>query len=164
MKRARWGMLLLACGPAVAAGQQAPVVDRHHLPLVVTSDTLAVCRFPVDAPLPAWALEPQPFLTVSRTRTELSIAAPQSLVGDRAECARDYRAVRVSGPLPLDLIGIVAGVAEPLAQAGISLFAISTYETDYVLVKSKDLARATLAWQQAGHSVTTAATEPGRRP
>lgn len=164
MNRVRWGVLLLACGPAVAAGQQAPVVDRHHLPLVITSDTLAVCRFPSDGPLPAWALAPQPFLTVSRTRTELSITAPQSLVGDRAECERDYRAVRVSGPLPLNLIGIVAGVAEPLARAGISLFAISTYETDYVLVKTNDLARATQAWQQAGHSVTTASTEPGRRP
>jgi hypothetical protein len=62
--------------------------------------------------------------------------------------------VKVQGPLPLDLVGIVAAIAEPLAHNGITLFAISTYETDYVLVKEEDLPRARRAWQAAGHTVT----------
>lgn len=154
MSRLRLVIPMLAFGPTVVAGQGTPPVDRHHLPLVVAPDTLAVCRYAPDAPLPAWALGPQPFLTVSRTRTELSVTALQSLVADHAECVRDYRAVRVAGPLPLDLVGIIAGLAEPLAENGISLFAISTYETDYVLVQAKDLPRAVRAWQASGHTVT----------
>ena len=58
------------------------------------------------------------------------------------------------GPLPLDLIGILASIAEPLAEAGLSIFAISTYDTDYVLVKGRDLDTAVRALKRAGHQVT----------
>jgi hypothetical protein len=69
-------------------------------------------------------------------------------------CERDYRAVRVRGPLPLDLIGIVAAIADPLAEAGLSIFAISTYDTDYVLVKARDLEEAVRVLRRAGHRIT----------
>ena len=69
-------------------------------------------------------------------------------------CERDYRAVRVRGPLPLDLIGIVAAIADPLAEAGLSIFAISTYDTDYVLVKAKELEEALRVLRRAGHRIT----------
>ncbi|HEY9444359.1 MAG TPA: ACT domain-containing protein, partial [Gemmatimonadales bacterium] len=64
-----------------------------------------------------------------------------------------YRAFRVRGPLPLDLIGILAAIADPLAEAGLSIFAISTFDTDYVLVKSRDLPAAVEALERAGHQV-----------
>ncbi|HTR21304.1 MAG TPA: ACT domain-containing protein [Gemmatimonadales bacterium] len=147
--------------PIAAAAGQAPT---PHLPLVVLPDTVVVCRFPADGPIPAWALGPQPFLTISRTRTELSITAPQALVAGREGCERGYRPVKVQGPLPLDLVGIVAALAEPLARNGISLFAISTYETDYVLVKDADLPRARRAWQAAGHTVLEQVETPARAP
>jgi hypothetical protein len=69
-------------------------------------------------------------------------------------CERDYRAVRVRGPLPLDLIGIVAAIADPLAEAGLSIFAISTYDTDYVLVKARELEEALRVLRLAGHRIT----------
>jgi hypothetical protein len=69
-------------------------------------------------------------------------------------CERDYRAVRVRGPLPLNLIGIVAAIADPLAEAGLSIFAISTYDTDYVLVKARELEEALRALRRAGHQIT----------
>jgi hypothetical protein len=69
-------------------------------------------------------------------------------------CQRGYRAFRVRGPLPLDLIGILASIAGPLATAGVSIFAISTYDTDYVLVSGKDLDVAIGALKHAGHEVT----------
>jgi hypothetical protein len=147
--------LMLGCGRGLA-GQAATTVDRDHLPLQVVPDTIAVCGLKADGPLPPWALVPQPFLTITRTRTELSVTAPQSLVAGEPNCERDYRAVRVVGPLPLDLIGIVAALAEPLAREGVSLFAISTYETDYVLVKAADLPRALEAWRRAGHMIAGA--------
>lgn len=134
-----------------------------HLPLVILPDTVAVCRFPADAPIPEWALGRQPFLTISRTRTELSITAPQALVAGREGCQRGYRPVMVHGQLPFNLVGIVAALADPLAHNGISLFAISTYDTDYILVKTDDLPRARRAWEAAGHTVTEMPEEPTPR-
>jgi hypothetical protein len=116
-------------------------------------DTLAICRLEASAPLPPWAAQPSPFLTVSRTAHELSITTLQSAVPAGVACERDYRAVRVRGPLPLNLIGILAAIADPLAAAGLSIFAISTYDTDYVLLKTRDLDVALKVLEQAGHQI-----------
>lgn len=138
----------------MAAAQNPSPRQRPHLPLELVPDTLAVCRLDAGVPLPRWAEAPSAFLTVSRTAEELSITAVQRLVPADARCERDYRALRVRGPLPLDLVGILASIAEPLAEAGLSIFAISTYDTDYVLVKSADLPAALEALERAGHRVT----------
>jgi hypothetical protein len=128
--------------------------ERPQLPLQILPETLAVCRLPADAPIPTWASAPSTFLTVSRTSAELSITAVQSLVPAAISCEREYRAFRVRGPLPLNLVGILASIAEPLAAAGLSIFAISTYDTDYVLVRALDLEAAVGALERAGHQVS----------
>jgi hypothetical protein len=135
---------------------QAPDSGRvaRGLPLVVLPHTLAICRLQADAPVPAWAAQPAPFLTLSRTADELSIVAVQALVPEGIRCERDYRALRVRGPLPLNLVGILASIANPLAAAGLSIFAISTYETDYVLLKSADLDSAVTVLRRASHEVS----------
>jgi hypothetical protein len=124
-----------------------------RLPLEVLPDTLAICRLPADAALPAWATAPAAFVTVSRTAEELSITAVQHLVPADVRCERDYRALRVRGTLPPDLVGILLSIADPLAKAGLSIFAISTYDTDYVLVKARDLPAALEVLRAAGHDV-----------
>ena len=124
-----------------------------RLPLEVLPDTLAICRLPADAALPAWAAAPAAFVTVSRTAEELSITAVQRMVPADVRCERDYRALRVRGTLPPDLVGILLSIADPLAKAGLSVFAISTYDTDYVLVKVRDLPAALKALRAAGHDV-----------
>lgn len=121
--------------------------------LAVEDGLLAVCRLPPRAPLPDWAGRARRFLTVSRTAEELSITADAEVVPAETSCARGYRAIRVEGPLALDLVGVLAGIAGPLADAGVSIFAISTYDTDYVLMKAGDLARAVAALERAGHRV-----------
>jgi uncharacterized protein len=126
---------------------------RPGLDLELLPDTLAVCRLAADSAVPAWAAAPAPFVTISRTAEELSITAVQRLVPADVRGERDYRAVRVRGPLPLDLVGILASIADPLAEAGLSIFAISTFETDYVLLKAKDLETALAALRRAGHRV-----------
>lgn len=68
-------------------------------------------------------------------------------------CESGYRALRVRGPLPLNLIGILAAIADPQAEAGLSIFAISTFDTDYVLVKARDLDVAVTTLERAGHQV-----------
>jgi hypothetical protein len=125
----------------------------HPLPLEVLPETLAICRLPPDAALPSWATGPTAFVTVSRTSEELSITAVQHAVPAGVRCERDYRALRVRGTLAPDLVGILLSIVEPLARAGLSIFAISTYDTDYVLVKARDLPAALEALRAAGHDV-----------
>lgn len=134
--------------------QDARPSARPRLPLELLPDTLAICRLEPGAPVPSWAAESSPFLTLSRTAEELSITTLQSTVPAGVPCERDYRAVRVRGPLPLDLVGILAAIADPLAAAGVSIFAISTHDTDYVLVKARELEAALKALRQAGHQIT----------
>jgi hypothetical protein len=134
--------------------QDARPSARPHLPLELLPDTLAICRLEPGAPIPSWAAEPSPFLTLSRTAEELSITTLQTAVPAGVRCERDYRAVRVRGPLPLNLVGIVAAIADPLAEAGMSIFAISTFDTDYVLVKSREVEQALQVLRQAGHQIT----------
>jgi hypothetical protein len=142
------GVMSVADAEAQAGGQRA------RLPLQVLADTLAICRLPADTPLPQWASSVQRFLTISRTAEELSITTVQSAVPSGVPCERDYRALRVRGQLPPNLVGILLSMAEPLARAGLSIFAISTYDTDYVLVKERDLPAAISALRAAGHQVT----------
>ena len=149
-------LLLLTGGvTSMSHAQNQSTRQRPHLPLELLPDTLAICRFHAEARVPEWTGQSRRFLTVSRTAEELSITAVQSAVPRDARCERDYRAFRVRGPLPLDLIGILAAIADPLAEAGLSIFAISTFDTDYVLVKSRDLPAAVEALEGAGHQVKT---------
>ena len=158
------GLYLCALGMShlLGNGRMSTVVEaqdprpssRPRLPLELLPDTLAICRLGPEASVPSWAAGPSPFLTLSRTAEEMSITTLQSRVPAGVTCERDYRAIRVRGPLPLDLVGILASIADPLAAAGLSIFAISTYDTDYVLVKTRDLDPALEALRQAGHQIT----------
>lgn len=148
-------LLLLLGGVMANVSAQGPSEPtRARLQLELLPDTLAICRLPADAPVPAWASSPAPFLTVSRSADELSITALQSLVPDGLRCERDYQALRVKGTLPPNLVGILLSIAEPLANAGLSIFAISTYDTDYVLLKARDVPAGLAALRQAGHQIS----------
>jgi hypothetical protein len=133
--------------------QSGPTSERARLPLELLPETLAICRLDAGASVPGWTERSGGFLTISRTTEELSITAVQRAVPTDLPCERDYRAIRVRGPLPLNLIGIVAAIADPLAEVGLSIFAISTYDTDYVLIKARDLDAALGALERAGHQI-----------
>jgi hypothetical protein len=147
-------LLLLGSLASMAEAQSPGRAERPKLPLELLPDKLAVCRLAPDAAVPPWAAVSHGFVTISRTAEELSITTVQSKVPPGVHCERDYRAFRVRGPLPLNLIGILASIADPLAAAGLSIFAISTFDTDYVLVKGRDLDAAVTALQRAGHHLS----------
>jgi hypothetical protein len=126
------------------------------LPLTLLAEPLAMCQLPAGAALPPWTSDAVSFVTISRTPTELSIVADERAFPADVNAQRGYRAFRVQGPLPMDLIGIFASLAVPLADVGIAIFPIATFETDYLLVHSRDLARATAALARAGHVITEA--------
>jgi hypothetical protein len=110
----------------------------------------AVCRLDPGDALPPWA-DGAGFSSVTRTAYELSIVCEQSRVPEDVRAERGWHAFEVAGPLDFALTGILASLAAPLADAGVSVFAVATYDTDYVLVRDVDAAREAL--RRAGHEI-----------
>ena len=116
---------------------------------------LAICRLPPNTPFPDWATA-APFYSITATGDELSIVCPAECVPDEVCAERNWACLQVAGPLNFALTGVLADLAAPLASAGISIFALSTYDTDYLLVKAGRLANAIVALTAAGHTVVQA--------
>jgi hypothetical protein len=134
---------------------QETMSPRKLVPLEVLNDRLAICRKDKDEPLPKWAkAAPGEFFSVTRTRDELSIIIADARAPREAKCERDWRLLMVKGPLDFNLVGIIAGLSGTLADSGVSIFALSTYDTDYIMVKQTDLDRALAALRQAGYPVS----------
>ena len=119
--------------------------------LTVIRGEFAVWRLPADTPLPS--VDAGTFLSVTRTEDELSIVSPSSAVSEGAKAEAGWCCLRVEGPLYFELTGVVAGLSAPLARAEIPIFVVSTYETDYLLVRTHDLERACSALREEGHIV-----------
>lgn len=124
----------------------------RRLALTLLSETLAVCRLAPEAPLPPWATV-EGFLSVTRTAEELSVVTAESQVPPHVECERSLRALKAEGSFDFSQVGILVAILNPLAEAGISIFAVSTYDTDYVLVREPELAPALAVLRAAGHSI-----------
>ena len=122
------------------------------LTLTLLADALAVCRLSPDAAVPKWALSAL-FSSVTRTADELSVVCAAAGVPDEIVAARDWRALRVDGPLDLALVGVLAALAVPLAEAGVSVFTVATYDTDWILVRAAQVEAACAALERAGHAV-----------
>lgn len=101
----------------------------------------AVVRLAPDDEVPDWASGPA-FVSTTRTESELSIVCASDLVPDGVRAERPLSCFEVEGPLDFSEIGVLASIAQPLAAAGISIFVLSTYDTDYVFVAARDCERA----------------------
>ena len=93
------------------------------------------------------------FFSVTRTAEELSAVCEAAAVPPGVKAEGPWSVLAVRGPLDFNLKGVLAGLTTPLATADISIFAVSTYDTDYVLVRSPDLDRAVRALREAGHKI-----------
>jgi len=121
--------------------------------IVVQPEPLSICRLPGDAPIPAWATQ-RAFFSVTRTSDELSVVCASIQVPPGVTAHDGWRALKLVGPFDLLLVGILLGVAAPLAAAGVTIFPIATYDTDYLLVRDGQLSAAIDALRDAGHQVT----------
>jgi hypothetical protein len=110
----------------------------------------AIVRLPADAAVPTWAHGA--LVSITRTHRELSIVCNEGNVPD-VVADRGWRCLELAGPLPLDQTGVAAAFTRVLADAGIALFVISTYDTDYVLVRDTKLEQASAALRAAGYTV-----------
>ena len=116
-------------------------MENIKLSLSIMPNRLAVCRLEKNAQIPSWAIN-DTFFSISKTDDELSIVCSESNVPDDIKSEKNWRAFKVMGQLDFSLTGILASLANPLAEAKISIFALSTFDTDYVLVKDENLEEA----------------------
>lgn len=109
-----------------------------------------MCRLAPDSEIPAWALAGD-FFQVARTAEELSIVCEENRVPDGVRAEKHWVALKLEGPFPFSMTGVLASFIQPLADAAIPIFATSTFDTDYVLVKRETLPAALQALGNAGH-------------
>jgi len=113
--------------------------------------TFAVCRLPAASPVPAWALHGD-FFSATSTSDELSIVCPTAHVPDGTQHESGWACFKLIGPFPFAETGILSSFLQPLAASAVPIFAISTFDTDYVLVKEADVEKALAALRDAGHT------------
>ena len=114
----------------------------EKLTLSILPEKLGICHLEKNSPIPDWATSGE-FFSITRTDRELSIVYPQAKIPGGVLFEKDWRAFRLEGVVEgIYSVGIIASLSKPLAEAGISIFNISTYETNYLLVEEKNLEKA----------------------
>lgn len=126
-------------------------------------ETLAVVKLPPGGEVPEWA-ESSSIFSITATATETSLVCAGRSVPTKATHHKPFTAFRVEGPLDLETTGVLVELLTPLAEAGISVLTLSTYETEWVLVRVQDADRAAEEWRRRGHEVTSATpVKPGKK-
>jgi len=124
----------------------------HRLALL--TEKLCVCRLDPKSTLPGWTLMNTGFFSITKTADELSVVCPESCVPPEVRHEGIFRCLKIEGPLDFSLVGVLAPIAGLLAKAKISIFTISTYDTDYIMVKQSGLEEAIRSLEAAGYSVS----------
>ncbi|MGG7178762.1 ACT domain-containing protein [Clostridium paraputrificum] len=109
--------------------------------MTVLEGKFVVCRLDCEDVIPNW-VDTKSFISITRTEAELSIVCADKNVPDNIKCEKEWKALKVEGPLDFSLIGILAKISSLLAEEKISIFAISTFDTDYILLKEENLGDA----------------------
>ena len=126
--------------------------ETRQLVLSLLPERFAISRLAADSSIPNWATQ-GPFFSVTRTGDELSVVTELSCVPVGVQSQSGWRVLKVHGPFVLSEVGVLAALAKPLAEERISLFAVSTFDTDYLLVASERLSTAIAALERAGHTI-----------
>tara|TARA_Y100000588_G_scaffold355121_1_gene410036 strand:- start:71 stop:469 length:399 start_codon:yes stop_codon:yes gene_type:complete len=121
-----------------------------NLVLSVLSETFAIHKFSPDASIPEKILKSN-YYSVSKTENELSLVCSEVIEVQSLQSSKGWKCIKVKGPLDFNMTGFLAGISDILAQGNISIFAISTFDTDYILVRSQDLYPAITKLRQAGY-------------
>jgi hypothetical protein len=127
-------------------------MDFRKLSLKILADRMAVCRFEPSAPLPDWFDQPG-FYSITRTAEELSVVCNEERVPLGTESETGWRCFQLLGPFNFSEIGIISSLTHPLTESGVSVFVISTFDTDYLMVKEKDFPKAVDVLTARGHQV-----------
>ena len=115
--------------------------------------TFGICRLSPEQGLPAWALRKGSLVSVTMTPEELSVVCLDSSIPSDIQCDRGWSALRVVGTLPLTMTSVLSSLVVPLAESDIAVFAISTYDTDYILVRKDKTLEVKTELERFGHQV-----------
>jgi hypothetical protein len=118
----------------------------------VLKDNYKVCRLNAFEGVPEWALE-TPLSSVTRTAEELSIVCPDQVAPKELESEHEWKCLKIHGPLGFDEVGIISSLTKVLADVDISVFVLSTFETDYIMVKRLNIEKAAKALKDNGHEI-----------
>ncbi|OOM16073.1 ACT domain-containing protein [Clostridium saccharobutylicum] len=127
-------------------------MSEKILTMKLLKEEYGVCRLDVTELIPEWA-QNRGFFSITRTSDELSVVCAQGNIPNDIKCERDWKILRIEGTLDFSLVGILSSISTILAQNGISIFAISTYDTDYILVKNNDIDNAIESLIKEGYEV-----------
>jgi uncharacterized protein len=122
----------------------------HKLKYRILPQRLVVCQLPAGARVPAWALQGE-FFCVAGTEDEVSMVCEERQVADGVRAEKGWVGLKLEGPFPFAMTGVLTSFLQPLAEAGIPVFAVSTFNTDYVLIKREHLEQAVKSLGEAGH-------------
>jgi hypothetical protein len=125
----------------------------RQLSLSLLPGRFAVCRLGPNEAIPDWVFS-RSFCSITRTDEELSVILPEELVPSSWKAEKGWRCLKVLGPLDFSLTGVLASLSTPLAEAGVPILAMSTYDTDYLLVRNGDVDTAKEVLIEHGHRIS----------
>ncbi|MDC0246577.1 ACT domain-containing protein [Deltaproteobacteria bacterium] len=125
-------------------------MKQTNIVLSLLEETFSIHRLALDASLPE-AVSECDFYSLSKTAEEISLVCPEKIAVTSEKSNPDWKCLKVAGPLDFKLTGILSAITDVLAEEKISIFAISTFDTDYILIKREYLANAVSALERAGY-------------
>ena len=128
-------------------------MKQRQLQLSLLKDKYGICTLPNTAPIPDWALT-QSLASITRTEKELTIVCRLEILPSQYQSDLKWRCFKIDGSFDLNQIGVISSISSPLAHAGISIYVISTYDTDYFLIQEQNLEQTISVLSNSGHSIT----------
>jgi len=127
-------------------------MKQRQLQLSLLKDKYGICTLPNNAPIPDWALT-QSLASITRTEKELTIVCRREILPSQYQSDLNWRCFKIDGSFDLNQIGVISSISSPLADAGISIYVISTYDTDYFLIQEQDLEKTISVLSSSGHAI-----------
>jgi uncharacterized protein len=140
--------------PVTAATDADSPKSSHRLRFSLIAERFAICRLDPSVPVPEWALRPGKLSSITRTSDELSIVCPDRNVPAEVKSEGDWACLRLEGPFPFSMTGVLASFIGPLSANKVPVFSVSTFDTDYVLIKEEFSRLAQSILQAEGHQLT----------
>ena len=128
-------------------------MKQRQLQLSLLKDKYGICTLPNTAPIPDWALT-QSLASITRTEKELTIVCRLEILPSQYQSDLNWRCFKIDGSFDLNQIGVISSISSPLADAGISIYVISTYDTDYFLIQEQNLEQTISTLSDIGHNIT----------
>lgn len=127
-------------------------MKKTKLKLEILNNRYGVCKLESGTGIPGW-ISGNGFFSITGTPDELSVVCEEELIPEDVQSEKGWRIFKVQGPLDFSLIGIISDISTCLAGAGVSIFAVSTYETDYIMVREQELDQAVTALTEAEYEI-----------